>query len=285
MNKSIQNRLIIIGSTLPYNYPADYIRQTVKILSQKNLVIIFYWINPPSLKEILIAKNKFFLIEKYHHNIIFFNAVNLFPFKRFSLIRKLNLIFNFWILKFYSHFRYHSGRNPDNINKSILWIFNYQHYNWPKIMGKNFISLYDCVEYPSSLDPQKEKEIRQKEKELIKNVDYFFVNSLSLYNIYKKYKPIVVPQGFDLETFSKNARRRTIGAKNINKILPLTLQNNKKPIIGYIGNISYRLNYPLLVTLAKNNPLWNFVFVGEKQLNHSEDKYINTKFWQKNYLV
>jgi glycosyltransferase involved in cell wall biosynthesis len=132
-------------------------------------------------------------------------------------------------------------------------------------MGNSYVSLYDCVDFVSSLNPEIHADIKRKEIRLIQQVDHFFVNSQALQSRFASYSPIVVPQGFDLKTFNSAAK------------FPSTkLRGIKNPIIGYVGGINFRLDYQLLSALALEHPEWSFVFVGEKQEQKTEDRYIHT---------
>jgi len=261
--KSLENKLIIIGSTLPYSFSADYIKQTAKTLAKKNKVIIFFWGDALSFKEILKQKKKIKIIQR-KKNIILFNPIHLLPWRRFETIRQSNLKLNILLLKLYLKSKKFLRL------KKIAWVFNYELYNFPKFLGKSYLSLYDCVELPSSVNKQKEIEIRIKEKKLLQNTHLCFVNSQTLQKYYYKYKTHIVPQGFALNIFKKNQLPKK----------PFFLPKNK-PLIGYIGGINFRLDFKLLYKLVKNNSQWNFVFVGPDQKNKIEDNQVRTQYWLK----
>jgi glycosyltransferase involved in cell wall biosynthesis len=65
----------------------------------------------------------------------------------------------------------------------------------------------------------------------------------------------VVPNGLELE-------RHVLSR-------PEELRHLAGPIIGYIGNLSQRLDIPLLRTLARDHPAWQFVMVGSAHGNRS----------------
>jgi glycosyltransferase involved in cell wall biosynthesis len=140
----------------------------------------------------------------------------------------------------------------------------------PEFLGPKYFSLFDCVEYFSSINPKIDKIIKKKTDLLIKNSHLFFVNSATLAKVFSKYKPILIPQGFDLVTFENNVKTK------IKIHLPAG-----KPIIGYTGSINYRLDYELLNKVVKTHPNWNFVFIGSKQANSIEDNLLQTEFWQR----
>jgi glycosyltransferase involved in cell wall biosynthesis len=62
----------------------------------------------------------------------------------------------------------------------------------------------------------------------------------------------IVPQGFRLDEFTKRPKKKIIIPHDV-------------PIIGYIGAINYRLDFRLLVAVAKHFPMLKFVFVGPTQ--------------------
>lgn len=67
----------------------------------------------------------------------------------------------------------------------------------------------------------------------------------------------VVPNGCEL-------RRSTAGA-----VRPRELRHLVGPIIGYVGNLSQRLDIPLLESVVPANPGWQFVFVGSAHHDRS----------------
>lgn len=266
--KTLNNSLIIISSTLPYSFPTDYIKQTAEILSKKNKVIIFLWGEALSLKEIvfkLIFKKKGFNIIKKDRQVILFIPIHFIPFRRFEIIQEINLFINSFFLKIYLKFK------KKNRLKKILWIFNYTFYNLPLYFGKSYLSLYDCVDFFSSLDKKIDDQIKTKQKKLVKNVDLFFVNSQTLKERFKKYSPILLPQGFALELFKKSINKPI--DNKLKKIL------NKRLLLGLIGGINYRIDFKLINQLAKKHPEWNFVFVGQIQKHALEDKYYKTFYY------
>lgn len=272
---ALRNCLIIIGTNLPYNYPTDYVKQTAKILSKNNHVIVISWQNPLSLKEILLQRKKQHIIIPVTKKTILFNPLNFLPFKRFALIQKLNLRINSIILKIW--IKLFLKKPSTGFKSKILWLFSPCLYELPKVMGNGYKSLYDCVESYTWQDKEKNIIARKQQNWLIKNVNYFFVNSVALAKKYQAFGPIVVPQGFDLKTFKK------YGLNNYSSLgsLPsLTRgQTVKKPIIGYVGGINYRLDYQLLIKLAYANPTYSFVFVGSMQEHLGEDALFKTDYY------
>lgn len=110
----------------------------------------------------------------------------------------------------------------------------------------------------------------EAEEKLIKQADWVVTNSTYLANYAKKYNKnsFFIGQGCDLEMFQP---------QHISSI-PSVLDKIKKPIIGYVGNLTaQRLDIDLLIHLAKHNPGWSLVLVGgedetfKKSLLHQLD--------------
>lgn len=228
-----KNNTAIIPFLLPWDWSADYQRQTALELSKNHLVICY-----------MHQENSFFLKKnnntaKYPElkNIIFHIPKHKIPFKRFQYIDHLNITQQILNLA--------KQNNP-----SLIWIFDpFFHF----LTKQNKVTtLYDCVDYHSgsSAPPQ-----QQWESQLIQNANFYTVNSHILAKLHSKIrKPdAIVPQGFRIEDFKKP---------------PYTIHKfpKNKPLIGYVGAINSRMNLDILIPLIKNNPQWNFVIWGPKQI-------------------
>src|SRR4030042_2170484 len=138
----LRDYLIIIGSTLPYDFPADYVKQTARILAKNNQVIVFLWGESLSIKEILIKifhENKLIKLIHKDGNIILFTPTHFLPFRRFEIIRQINLLLDVLLLKLYLRMKKYLSK------KRIAWIVNYELYQMPKYLGTSYFSIYDCV--------------------------------------------------------------------------------------------------------------------------------------------
>ncbi|GAG50364.1 unnamed protein product, partial [marine sediment metagenome] len=74
-----------------------------------------------------------------------------------------------------------------------------------------------------------------------------------------------VPQGCNTSLFLKIKKQP----------LPKDIREIPSPIIGFSGNINYRLNFFLIKSLALSQPEWAFVFIGPFHYNPKQDKIIN----------
>jgi len=240
----LKNQLIIMPIDESWDHSADFLRQTALTLSSQNQVIIYDQKN-----AYFFLKKKERLVYPKHKNIEFHQVKYFLPFRRFLFLEKLNRLFSFWFLLYQHRF-----------SKKIVWIFYPNYYDLAKIKNRSIINLYDCVDYCEDFD---------KEIKLIKNVNYFFVNSLALQKLHQnknKEAIYIDAQGFFLP--------------DEKKVKEAKLKKNK-PIIGFVGGINYRLDFVLLNQLIKNNPQWHFVFYGPKQKFLKEDILFRTEFWLK----
>jgi len=235
--------IYIIPFELPWNWTADYQKQTILELNNKNKKVIAYMNKDACF--FLKRKNVFYPKIK---SVIFFQPIYFFPFQRFLFIKYLNQFLNLLFLKilFFKEKIYFWSFDPDFFKMAI-------YSNFLRIT-----TIYDCVDFHDHIEPKQQQKIRDMENKLIKSVKYFFVNSKELFKIHSKtrFADAIVPQGFSLNLFKNKI-------KKINSIS--LLKKNKKPIIGFVGGINYRLDYDLLIKLAKRNKNWRFIFWGPIQ--------------------
>ncbi len=252
--------IFIIPFILPWDRPADYQRQTCFELAGKHKVIAYMQ------KDAVFFLKAVFGTETYsskylaYKNISFYRPLYLFPFRRISVIEAINRTVSFVLFQIFIL----------QLRRSIFWIFDPEFCTFPKLI--HGISIYDCVDYHAGFHQgEKAATVRKQEVTLIKKVDYFFVNSHVLYRLHRSVrKPdAIVPQGFRLGKF-----RFLVKA-------PIQI-SQKKPVIGYVGALDYRLDTALLKSLIQNNLRWTFVLWGSSQ---SEEKNEETKVKQDMYTI
>jgi len=145
-----------------------------------------------------------------------------------------------------------------DMKEKIMWFFYPNYYDIAKIKSKNTTKIYDCVDYQKSFN---------KEKLLIKRVDYFFVNSQTLAKLHQnqsKKAILINAQGFF------QAREDLI------KKSPYKFN---KAVVGFVGGINYRLDFSLIDEIVSHNPQWQFVFYGPTQKDKIFDKQFKTSTW------
>ncbi|KKU18200.1 MAG: Glycosyl transferase group 1 [Candidatus Pacebacteria bacterium GW2011_GWA1_46_10] len=250
----LKNSLIIIPFQLPWNWSADYQWQTCLELAKNNLVIAYiqpdarFWLKPK-------PKQQF----PHRRNILFYQPRYLIPVRRLAGIEKLNQLLNIWYLLL---------RDGLTKKQAILWLFDPGFWFYPKVKWAfpKLIALYDCVDYVWHRQPKLRKLLQTQEKKLIKQVDFFFVNSavLAKHHSTTRRPTAVVPQGFRLTDFAKPKTTKAKFPKD-------------KPLIGYVGAIDHRLDFALLYRLIKRNPQWQFVLWGPVQEMSLENKLETTR--------
>lgn len=238
----------------------DFVLKTAQELGNNNLVFIIDLQDHISIKDLILLRSRKKNYKTLSKNTWYITPIFLIPFFRFDKIRNLNFRVFFFLLQIFFILRYPSL-------KKILWSF-FPQYGF---IANYFFAgklLFDIVDLHSSIDPNLQKKIEEGRKTLLEKSHFITCISLSL----KKYlanqtkkKITIVPQGFSLETFK-------IWNKKIHIIKLFSKKQSKlelQPCIGFIGGINNRLDYSLLVTLAKNNPYWTFIFVGPQNIDHS----------------
>ncbi|OGK09715.1 hypothetical protein A2767_07695 [Candidatus Roizmanbacteria bacterium RIFCSPHIGHO2_01_FULL_35_10] len=261
---------------IPYNdsleVVCDYIFQTAKALSQKGFIVhLMPFEDPVSIFGLLRQKRKKVTRQDFfsENKILLDLPIIPFPirFLKNKFIRDLSRISTL----FYFYFLIKL------IKPDYLWCFDPVDIQLVKKVKGLTTTIYDCVDYFTSLDTKKDKEIKADESELIKTVDYFFVNSQVLRNIKKTIREpdAVVVQGFDekafnaFSSFSKGEIKYTAKFRKLLISLP-------KPRIGFIGNLTYRLDFKLLLSLVKKMPKVSFIFIGDLLPMTYDDKFVGT---------
>jgi hypothetical protein len=254
----LKNAIVIIPFDLPWEHTTDYTYQTAKILSRDNTVVCYMQKEARSVKELIQSHSRKIFWNNYSENIFTYYPVYLIPFRRFDLIEKINIRLNILIFKLLIGLKFRNRK----FRRSILWIFYPEYHYLIDYLGNKYESIYDCVDYHigSSLDEDRRKSVTEWEAKLIRKCKYLFVNSHVLFEIHKNIRPDLklVPQGFRLESFKNNHAVTGMFDK-----IP-------KPVVGYVGGINFRLDYKLLISTAKNSPVYSFVFVGPVQENDKQ---------------
>ena len=281
---------ISLGNFLPKNFPVkktivipyndsfdlvcDYIFQTAKVLANKgNSVYLIALANPISLLKYLLLKapikskrQEFF--DK--NNIIVVNPLTLFPLRltKYKVVEKVN---RYLTLLYTTHF-------IKKVSANYLWCFDPADIRLVKLSNKFAATIYDCVDYFSTLDPKLDRKIKINEIQLINSVNFFFVNSHALEKRKGKIrKPTaVVPQGFDFEAFTTKKTLTDQEKKEIES-LKKVFKKIPRPRIGLVGSLTYRLDFKLLSTLIKIMPDVSFVFTNAFLPMPHDDRFIGTK--------
>jgi len=267
-------KIIIIPYNDSFEVVCDYIFQTAKVLANSgNIVYLVTLANPASIAKVLFgkkegpnARSKFFEENK----IFVINPLTLFPIRlqRIKVIEKINRLFEL----FYTNYFIKSTK------ADFLWCFDPADIDLVKKVGKGTKTIYDCVDYFSSLNSNVDEQIKGKERKLIKAVDYFFVNSNALAATKGKIrKPhAVVAQGFDAKSFARKETLTSQEKKEIFYVRKLFSQI-PRPRVGFVGALTYRFDFKLMFSLIQKMPKVSFVFTDALLPIPDDDRLIGTQ--------
>jgi|GEM_PF-1366186 len=143
-----------------------------------------------------------------------------------------------------------------NISHPVLWCFDPDDVKTLQFKPPRTTVIYDCVDFYSSTDPLFQKRILKDQKKLLESAQLMFVNSHSLLKAHQKHRSdiVLVPQGFDVDTFS--SMKRTLPSDGVKKLMARLQKERRKykGVVSYVGMMSHRVDYPLLLKLVKSNP-------------------------------
>lgn len=262
---------------IPYNdsfeVVCDYIFQTAKALVNKGNIVYLVALEDP----ISLLKS---FIDRRHIN----KRVNFFEKNNIHVVRPLTLFpLRFMRYKFFERINkrialLYTSLFVRRIMADYLWCFDPADADLVRLVDKDVTSIYDCVDYFSTLDTKLDEEIKVKETELIKAVDFFFVNSHTLEKEKRKIrKPVaVVPQGFDTEAFTMKDPLTNRERKEVSEIRKI-FRKVPRPRVGFVGSLTYRIDYNLLLSLVNNMPNVSFVLTDAFIPMPHDDRFANTE--------
>lgn len=249
----VKNRIIVIICNLPWEWTADYINQTALALARRNCVICYMAPGARSLKERLFEQRQSPLLRALKKNLYIYTPVHFIPFRRLALVERFNDRLNVWIVR--SIITYMCFTR--SLTKKILWIFDPRFEHISMLFPGNYFFVYDMVDYVrrATFNSLVRDEIIRKEQHLFVRADVIVTVSDSLKKLFQKDRP-------DIQNVSQGFRRNFIKKNPSNFFLNIPV---KKPVIGFVGAINYRLDFALLHGLISQRPQWHFVFVGSIQ--------------------
>lgn len=225
-----KHRPIIIPEINSQSAICDYLLQTSLILSAKVIPTYVFFVNFPRK----IYQKPF---DQINPHLIHFYPIQIIPFNRFELIQQLNILLSFNLLYFLVLIRHH--------HRPRYWFFYPQLINLIRFSPPPRAINYDIVDSYNCPDSQKQF--------LLQHASTITAISRNLIFQYQSHWPTahihLVPQGFNL-------------LKSPSQFPPLKSLNKLTNRIGFIGVLSNRLDYQLLFSVIKNNPKYNFIFVG-----------------------
>ena len=147
--------------------------------------------------------------------------------------------------------RHALGASPDE--ESIALLFH--PFFWPYVshVRPKFVVYYTYDAY--SLAPGWTEELARFEEALVRRADLIVAYSQGMLDLLPgdtSRSRKVLPTGVDLEPFESAA-----GGPCPEDLVPIP-----RPRIGYVGRINQKLDFALLLQIARQRPDWHWVFVG-----------------------
>ncbi len=169
-------------------------------------------------------------------------------------------------------------KTGNETNKIISWIYRPEQLHCLKLAGEECV-VYECYdEYNfSPIDGIPVRDMIDWEAELLGKADLVFTTSMALFESRLKRHPLVkyAPNGVDFDHFNQ--------ALTNDLDIPEDLVRIPPPRIGYIGNISRRIDFDVLESIVSIKEDCSFVFIGSidegvKKEVKSLDRYLNVHF-------
>jgi glycosyltransferase involved in cell wall biosynthesis len=147
----------------------------------------------------------------------------------------------------------------------VLFIWHPRYSNLLGKFGEAVSCYYVDEEFTSYYGmPEGEKlQIRAREEVLLRGVDLVFANGSALLDQKNRYgNASNVPMGVDFGLFSRALLEETAVPSDLAAIQP--------PRIGYVGNVNDKVDFELLESIARANPLWSLILVGPLSIRTPE---------------
>jgi glycosyltransferase involved in cell wall biosynthesis len=155
-------------------------------------------------------------------------------------------------------FRLRSAMHKLGFKKPIIWLSKPEMSHFIGSFDEKLIVYHVVDEYSAyeNSDTVTRENVRISEKKMMRRSDLVIVVSQKLYQTKSKYNEhtYIVPNGVDYTAYSKVLTNNTQMPNDISQL--------QKPIIGYSGLISSRLDLDLIKYIAKSRSEWTLVFIG-----------------------
>jgi glycosyltransferase involved in cell wall biosynthesis len=140
--------------------------------------------------------------------------------------------------------------------RPIMWLF------LPSLVGlvgrfHEKLVIYHCVDEHSANPRVPARQVAKWERQLLRRADVVFTTASTLYESKRGLNPNThyLPNVADAAHFAR-ARAAEIAPAD-------ELKNISHPIAGFVGNVTaYKLDFDLLVQVARARPEWSFVLLG-----------------------
>jgi glycosyltransferase involved in cell wall biosynthesis len=216
---------------------------------------------PAHVREVLSAKGRGLphsgLQERSENLFSFVPSHLLFETHRFPSLNRLSAYFREAQIR---HLLRKLG-----FHQIVLFIWHPRYSNLLGKFGEEVSCYYVDEEFTSYYGmPEGEKQqIRAREEVLLRGADLVFANGSALLDQKNRYgNASNVPMGVDFGLFSRALLEETAVPSDLAAIQP--------PRIGYVGNVNDKVDFELLESIARANPLWSLILVGPLSIRTPE---------------
>jgi len=155
------------------------------------------------------------------------------------------------------------------MSQPIVWFYHPKWLDMVKEFSSARLLLYHAVDEYASFQgktPARRRQVEEREKEMMAQVDAVIVVSKELYEAKRPFNAhtYLVPNGVNYQAYSEALA---------DPRLPGDLQGIKPPRLGYSGLIGDKLNLNMLKELAQENPDWSVVFVGQVNVSRQAETW------------
>lgn len=226
-----------------------------KILCIENPVDLFISLVKHPLRWIMQQNRKTHL-RKVGDNLFIYRPwilLNIHIAAKISIFRKINFS---WIKMQLDKVL---NKNNFRLDFLITWITDPFQEDYLNVRDGD-LTVFDCYdEYAEQSHNsifRNKYELLERERRIVKKVDMTFVVSRILYENNRRYSNSIhiIPNAVDTKHFGQAIKQSTLVAKDI--------QDIPAPVIGFLGNLSDRIDIDLMDWLAERNKTWSFVLVG-----------------------
>jgi len=174
----------------------------------------------------------------------------VFPFSRYSPIATLNSLI---ILRLVAREVRRLG-----LSNPIMWAYLNPITNRFRGRYSEKLVVYDCYDKYTGYavnTPAENRQIESRELDLAKQADLVFAVSPQLAEYHKRAhsRVFMVPNGVDVNLIASSEPAKEAMDE---------LERIPRPRVGYVGQISPKLDFELLAYVARSNPQWSLVFIG-----------------------
>ena len=137
---------------------------------------------------------------------------------------------------------------------TILWVFSpLADYLVAAALPQVKLAVYDCMDDLASFKDGT-AEMRVREEHLLKLVDLVFTGGRSMYEARKDRHERVYcfASGVDVQHYAAGTARAT----------PEAIAAIPHPRLGYFGVLDERIDWPLIATIAEQQPAWHWALIG-----------------------